>query len=128
MYQSEDQVLLRTARHYAVNFPKLYYKTLREKNALIAEGEETIKTLKAELDEQKQKYAKLQQSSAEKLKQLSDQNQKQIQDMSTAHARQIDLAAEQLQEVKAQAQKDAAELQELRDRFQATDIELQNMN
>lgn len=48
--------------------------------------------------------------------------------MSTAHARQIDLAAEQLQEVKAQAQKDAAELQELRDRFQATDIELQNMN
>lgn len=68
MYQSEDQVLLRTARHYAVNFPKLYYKTLREKNARIAEGEETIKTLKAELDEQKQKYAKLQQSSAEKLK------------------------------------------------------------
>lgn len=33
MYQSEDQVLLRTARHYAVNFPKLYYKMLREKNA-----------------------------------------------------------------------------------------------
>ena len=42
MYQSEDQVLLRTARHYAVNFPKLYYKMLREKNARISADTEKI--------------------------------------------------------------------------------------
>lgn len=47
--------------------------------------------------------------------------------MSVSNARQMDLAAERLQEVKVQAQKDAFELQELRDRFQSTDLELQNM-
>ena len=53
-------MLLRTARHYATNFPKLYYKTLKEKNAQIKQDEEKIKALEAELSEQKQKNAKLQ--------------------------------------------------------------------
>ena len=44
--------------------------------------------------------------------------------MSISNARQMDLAAEQLQEVKVQAQKDASELQELRERFRSTDLEL----